>query len=377
MIAAPDKLYTSSRIRVWRECHRKAFFKYTLLIRTPQTPQMAFGTWLHVALEHWYRAWELGDLDGRLPVAFKAIDAIECDDVERAKLRALVAAYHARWHAEPWEVLGVEVEFRYYLGDIQLGGKIDAIVRETTTGRILLIEHKSTRTDASPGSVYWDRLAVDTQVSVYIDGAKYGLGYDVAGCVYDVLKVPQHEPQAGVRDEERAAKMTQGTGCSACGGRAKGPAEKGRGYLVVTFGSVVEQPPCDKCAGTGWRCDKDGVPQAPRLRAGVREHDETIEEFEERIVNAIAEHPDDYLQRGVIVRLDSELPKTRQELLDTIAEMRLLEEAGLHAPNHSNCAVGRNMCGFYAACSGRESIDNEYVFHRGESAHPELDVVAA
>ncbi len=381
-------LYTTSRLRVFRECPRKHRFKYEIGIVTPQTPAMAFGTQAHAALEAWYRAWKLAGWifeDGahqvrdcgcardicpadRLAAAMAAVDAAEIDDVDRAKLRVLVAAYDARWGGEPWEVIAVEAEFRYWLGDVEMGGKLDALVRDTATGNVYVVEHKTSTADTSPGSLYWDRLACDTQISIYVDGAATAFDVTIAGCVYDVLKRPQHELRLATPEESR--KYTQGKGCSACGGSAGGKKGivQGRGHLEVAFASEVKQPECSDCKGTGWKLGDDGQPQAPRLYKDQRDADETIDEFEERLVTEVAERADDFLARSVVVRLDSELPRMRQELIDTVSAMRALDAANLAPPNHDACVRGRDACAFFGVCSGRASLDE---FPRG-AAHPEL-----
>lgn len=364
------QLYTASRLRVFRQCNRAHFYRYALGIRTPSSPAMAFGTHAHKALEAWYRAWQTGE--DRLAAAFAVIDELEdIDDIDRIRLRVLVAAYHARWGSEDWEVLAVEQEFRYFLGGIEIGGKIDALIRERSTGRVFVVEHKTSTQDTSPGSPYWDRLAIDTQVSIYIDGASFGLDYEISGCVYDVLKRPQHELLLATPEDKR--KFTLGKGCAKCGGSAGGKKGivRGRGYYDVTFASEVKRNDCDGCAGTGWKVDDEGVPQAPRLHANQRDTDETLEQYEDRLANEIAERVDDYLARSVVVRLDSELPRMRQELVDTILSMQALDREGLAPPNHDACVRGREMCSFFSACSGRASIDDEHTFPRGD-AHPEL-----
>lgn len=365
-----SELYTASRLRVWRQCNRAHLFRYALGIRTPQAPAMLFGSCAHRALEAWYRAWQAGA--DRLAAALASIDdEAEIDDVDRVRLRVLIAAYDARWGAEDWEVLAVEVEFRYWLGDIQIGGKIDALIRERATDRVFVVEHKTSTADTSPGAPYWDRLAIDTQVSIYIDGAAFGLDYEIAGCIYDVLKRPQHELKLATPLESR--KYTLGKGCSKCGGSAGGKRGivQGRGYYEVVFASEVKQNQCEACAGTGWKLDEKGNPEAPRLHANQRDSDETIEEYADRLVAEVAERVDEFLSRSVIVRLDSELPKMRQELIDTIESMRALDERGLAPPNHDACVRGRETCAFFAACSGRASIDDPLLFPRGE-IHPEL-----
>lgn len=376
------QLYTASRLRVLRECLRKHHFRYTLGLRTAETGEMRFGTVGHRALEAWYRAWadapseadarddaaasamRADKLNCRLPAALAVIDDLP-GEFERIKLRLLVIAYHERWHAEPWTVLAVEAEFRYVLGDHLIGGKIDALVRDLD-GRVFVVEHKFTGSDTSIGGPYWERLALDTQVSIYIDGAAM-LGHEIAGCIYDVIKRPEHEQLTATPLDKR--KYTVGKGCKKCGGSAKaGEIRQGRGQYSVTFASVVELVDCDGCKATGWKLDKDGVPEAPHLHANQREADETAEEFEERLLDVIAERPDDFLQRGPIVRLEHELPLMRLDLIDWIA----VAELGVSPRNDSACVRGHRLCDFFPICAhGADPND----FPRGP-AHPELEAAA-
>lgn len=371
------ELYTSSRLRVWRQCNRAHLFRYVLGIQTPQNAAMAFGTYAHKALEHWYRAWQLGKPELRAVDALEYVDSIpveEIDEIDRIRLRTIVAAYDARWGGEDWDVLAVEAEFRYWLGDIEIGGKIDALVCDRATGRAYVVEHKTSTADTSPGSPYWDKLSLDTQISIYTDGATYGLDVEIAGCIYDVLKRPMHELKLATPAESR--KLTAGKGCKKCGGSAKaGEVIQGNGYYTVAF-TTVEQIKCDGCDGTGWKLDKDGKPEMPRLHANQRDADETLEEYEERLAAEVAERVDDYLSRGVIVRLDSELPKMRQELIDTIEAMRALDAKNLAPANHDACVRGREMCAFFPICSGRSDVSDEHAWPRG-AVHQELSNAVA
>ena len=375
-----SEMYTASRLAVWGRCKRAEFYRYVLGIQTPSGPAAEFGKHTHGALEAWYRVWQAAADDGdtrsnhsgdiRLDAAFAAIDEADTDELNKARLRALIAAYHARWGNEPWIVIGVEVEFRYWLGDIEVAGKIDAIIRDAD-GRYWIVEHKSSTQDTSAGSPYWAKLALDTQISIYVDGAAYGLDTEVAGCIYDVLKRPTHDLLKATPADQ--VEYTVGRGCSACGGSGGGKRGivQGRGYLEVVFASEVKRPECSDCKGTGWKCDDKGVPQAPRPYAKTRLADETIEEFGDRVAVEIASKPDDYLSRGVVVRLDSELPKMRADLIETVRSMRALAALDLHPPSFGACSMGREMCGFFTACSGQQSIDDEHVFPRS-GAHPEL-----
>lgn len=389
------QLYTSSRLRVLRQCLRLHRFRYELGIQTPSTPEARFGTIGHEALEAYYRAWLAApndeDVDPvtdlasreaaeaawiardealaeRLPVALAVIAASDLSPFDQTKLRLLVIAYHERWGSEDWEILAVEQEFRFLLDGHLIGGKIDAIIRNRADGRVYVLEHKFTGSETSLGGPYWERLTLDSQVSIYIDGATM-LGYDVSGCIYDVIKRPEHEPKLATPVEKR--EYTKGKGCKRCGGSAKpGAIEQGRGSYDVAFASEVKVVPCDECAGTGWKKNAAGLPGAPRLHANQRDTDETVEAFEERLLEVLAERPDGFLQRGTVVRLDDELPGLRQDLLDDIA----VAETGLAPRNPDACARFGTMCSFFDACAGRADIEDTQRFPRGR-AHPELAAI--
>ena len=352
-------LYTSSRLKVLRSCLYKHHLRYVLCLRGPETDAMRFGTIAHSALEAYFKAWQSGG--DRLTAALGVVDQV-ADPAERAKLRVLVVGYHVKWGNAPWEILAVEVEFQYELDGYLIGGKIDAVVRDNETGLVYVLEHKSTSLDTSPGAAYWSRLAVDTQVSIYLDGAAI-LGHDVAGCIYDVLVRPAHKLQFATPVEDR--KYTLGRGCKICGGNLQG--KQGRG--------VVGDHPCAVCKGGGWRLDADGQPEAPRLYAKQRETDETAEELELRIGDEVAEAPDEFFRRVTVVRLDDEVTRMRAALVETIRTSEVLAAARLAPPNPDACTAFGSMCSFFPICAGQASVDDEIRFPRGV-AHPELTAAA-
>ncbi len=366
-------LYTTSRLKTLRQCPRLHLYRYVLGIQTPSTPHAEFGTVAHSAIEAWLLAWQRGNLDGRLAAMMAAVADSTLTDDNKTRLAALLTAYHFRWCDAPWEILGVELEFRYELDGNVIGGKIDALIRRTDTGEVWIVEHKTTGQDAAPGSAYWQRLAIDTQISIYIDGATV-LGHEVAGVIYDVLARPKHEQRLATPVAER--EYTQGKGCKKCGGSGGGKAGivQGKGFYTVSM-VTVEQIPCNGCSGTGWLNDKDGKPQAPRLYANQRDTDETLQEFGDRLVDEIAAEPDSYLIRGEVVRLEDELPKMRTDLLEAIKLERAAALFNLHPRNPDACTKYGSVCHFFDACSGRADIDDEQRFPRG-LAHPELATAA-
>lgn len=367
-------LYTNSRLKTLRECLRKHMYKYVLGIRTPSTNAMDFGTVGHAALEAYLIAWKIGgQCADRLFDALGVIAGAALPEIDKAKLRVLVAAYDLRWGTEPWEIMAVEAEFRYELGGYLIGGKIDGVVRDQRDGRTYVLEHKFTRQDAAPGGTYWARLSLDAQISIYVDGATV-LGHEIAGCIYDVIQRPGHEQKLATPIDVR--KYTLGKGCKGCGGSAGGKAGvvQGRGhYIVAGPGETPQEIACEQCAGTGWKLDDAGVPQAPRLHANQRDADETLDAFTDRLTEEIAADVDGYLVRGVVVRLDDDLPKMRDDLIAWIKIEQLSSTVfGAEQPrNTESCASFGSLCPFYAACSGSASIDDQHLFPRG-AAHPEL-----
>lgn len=348
-------LWTSSRLAVTRRCLRLAHYRYGLGVVEPQNDTARFGSVGHGALEAGFLGWS-STLEHRMAVALAACDVMP-DAYERARVRAVVAGYWIRWGAEAWEILGVEQEFRFLLGDVEIGGKCDLIVRDPG-GRVWVVEHKFTKSDTEPGSPYWERLTIDTQVSIYVDGAST-LGYgDVAGVIYDVIAKPLHKPALATPLDKR--KLTKGKGCQLCGGKLSGVRGTGK------RGQDPDGLDCAGCKGTGWR-----IGEEPRLYEGQRDADEDPAAFEARILEAIAKEPDTFYRRGVVVRLEDELPKMRADILDTIKLAKVADLFDVHPRSTSACLAFGSLCSFFDACSGRADITDTARFPRG-AAHPEL-----
>lgn len=58
---------------------------------------------------------------------------------------------------------------------------------------VYVVEHKTTSSDISAGSLYWQTLCIDSQLSVYHQAATR-LGYEPEGVIYDVIKKPLLRP---------------------------------------------------------------------------------------------------------------------------------------------------------------------------------------
>lgn len=319
------RLLTSSRLKDARACQRLHRLVYTSGYR-PVTDAAAlrFGTLFHRGQEPWWLAWKSCG-EERLALALQAV-AGEADPFDLVRAEELLRGYHFRWAAEPYEVLAVEVPFETELRNPisgassrtwRLAGKIDAIVRDTRDGRILVVEHKTSSEDISPGSEYWRRLRMDGQVSVYYEGAR-SLGFDVAGCLYDVIHKPTIRPLLATPEESRKYK-------------------------------------------------KDGT-----LYAAQRDQDETPEEFRARLVESIAEKPEAYFARGEVVRLEAEMSDALFDIWQLGQQIRESELADRAPRNPDACVRFGRTCPFFGVCTGTESLDDATLFTCSTIVHPEL-----
>lgn len=380
MTAAPApaaELWTASRIASFQSCARKHHYRYVLGIDGGTSDVARFGTVGHSALEFWLRYHHRADLaaGNRDVIALEQCDALP-DVYERARLRAVILGYTVRWGGVQWRVLAVELEFSYQLGDITIAGKMDAIV-EVLSGSdagVYVVEHKFTKMDSAPGSTYWERLTIDAQVSIYVDGAKCA-GYDVRGVIYDVIAKPGHEPARATPVELR--KYTQpvdrkGKGCKACGGRVGGKSGPAKGTGMVEGPGPDGAPslhPCSACSATGWA--EEPRQEQSRLYANQRDTDETPEDFEARVAEAIAAAPDSYYRRAVIVRLDHELPQMRTDIADTVRLARVAHLFELAPRSTGACSKFGSLCHFFPICSGAADVDDTSRFPRARP-HAEL-----
>jgi len=336
------EVITKSRLASFSTCQRLHDLTYNKGYRSILPRELAeWGTLFHAGLDAWWSTYigttpEAPPLGGMaLANALAAFATMRAsspalDDTAFAKAEIMMAAYDARWAPtmDEWEVLGVEVEFVTTVPGrkrLRVAGKLDKLLRRRATGEIFYGEHKTTGADLSAGSTYWQRLRMDSQVSIYFGGCRE-LGHEPAGCLYDVIDRP-------------AQKLLKAT-----------PVEQ-RKYTKAT----AKEP--------------------SRLYSNQRENDETVDEFRKRVGAMIAENPDAYFARAEVVRLESELEESARDVEAVALQIRASASAD-HAPRNPNaCFLYNRPCEFLDACSGLASLDDETKFTRIANVHPELSLV--
>jgi hypothetical protein len=322
-----SNLITVSRMRSFNSCRRLHHYKYELGFRSVRTAStLAFGTLIHAGLEAWWKA-----KADRLQFALVAMveSSADVDDNTMAKATVLMCGYDTRWLPEmgDLEVLRVEAQFTaplrnpttgYPCRDLEVAGKLDVLVRRISTGKVWFYEHKTSSEDLTLGSQYWQRLRMDPQVSVYYEGAK-ALGFEVEGCVYDVLAKFKERPKLATPVEKR-------------------------------------------------KYTKEG-----KLYSGQRDTDETSEEFRARLAASIMENPDAFFARVEVVRTEDELRESQSDTHVTALMIRECARLERAPRNPDACFLYHRICDFHPVCSGCGSLNDETSYQRLVNVHPELE----
>jgi hypothetical protein len=307
---------TNSMRNKFASCHRAFKFCYEDLKRPIKTSDaLNFGTAMHSMLEGYW--------NGKVPM-LPAMD----DSYQEMTLLALFEGYQKRWLESDrmtYETIGTEMRFDAPLMNPETGGvsktfhlsgKIDALAKEKATGKVVIVEHKTTGQDIGPGSDYWRKLPIDGQVSGYYCGAE-ALGHEASTCLYDVIRKPTIKPYKATPEDKR-------------------------------------------------KYNKDGS-----LSKACRENDETPDEWYERLTADIASRPDYYYARIEISRSDNDLLEYLFDMWAVSREIADAQRMNRWSRNPQACSVF-GTCEYFGVCTGEQDIDDVTLFRTAERANEEL-----
>lgn len=99
---------------------------------------------------------------------------------------------------------------------------------------------------------------------------------------------------------------------------------------------------------------------------------ESPQEYRDRMLAAIAEKPEHYYQRGVVVRLEEEERDAAFDAWQTAEQIRLSRKSGRWPRNVDSCSQYNRMCDYWEVCSGETGIDDR-VRYQVTAPHPELE----
>jgi hypothetical protein len=241
----------------------------------------------------------------------------------------MLVGYSARWWSELYRVIAVEAEFNAPLVNpdtgeestvFRLGGKIDCLLEDLRTHDVVLLESKTTSEDATPGSPYWLRTLMSSQLSTYMIGVK-SLRYEPKTIVYDVLHRPALRPLKATPIESRKYKA-------------------------------------------------NGV-----LYANQRERDELPEEFRFRVRESIVENPSKHYNRGSPVMLERDRLDAAYDAWHIAELIHEGREKQRFPRNPDACSGGLNaICTFLPVCSGGADVGDPFRYRRVKYEHEELSV---
>jgi hypothetical protein len=208
-------------------------------------------------------------------------------------------------------------------------GKIDRTVRRRQQN--MIGEYKSTSRPIGSDSSYWNRLNLDTQVSVYCLAARQGIG-DVAGVLYDVWHRPTIRPRK-LTQADSAEFVKTGLYC-------------GREFLIHH---------ARHASSGGIQVDGVAAEIEPGKKEGSFALRETPEMFGARLLQDITERPEFYFARREIARTDTDLEDFSWELLHIYQSMRAMERSGHWFRNESQCEA-TFRCQYASICFHRQNV---------------------
>lgn len=209
----------------------------------------------------------------------------------------------------------------------------------------LVVEHKTTSADITPGSPYWRRLALDAQVSLYLGGA--------GSLLYDVIKKPSLRPLRATPVEARRYTQAKSKACPECKRKNATPAPHTVDGLTCSEERIITDP-------------------GGKLYADQRDADETPDAYEARLLADIAQHPDAYYQRGTVVRTEEEAQEAGRDVWMTARMIRESRYLGAWPRNPSACDAYGRTCDYWPVCSGTASIDDDVLYRDAGAQHEEL-----
>ena len=215
-------------------------------------------------------------------------------------------------------------------------GKRDGVL-EDAHGNIWLLEHKTSSEDISPGSNYWKRLSIDTQISKYLLSLVHDFpNHEIMGVIYDVVRKPSL--RFGTR-----------------------PVLDDEGKKIVKDGSgnrVMNKN------GTPKQSVTSGSDQYLEVR------DETPQEYEVRCRESIEKSERPFVEIQKVAQTNETLQEYMKDAWASAEQILYWRDKDLWPKNPESC-LQYGSCEFLDLCVGQATVDN-IRFAKRTSLHPEL-----
>ena len=327
-------IHTTSSLNCWLTCQQKYNYIYELGYRTSETiPAYLIGTAVHLGLEYFWEGKTVNEALLAVEGYMNSEPYFKGDGwIEKLRIPAYIAGYYHRWlkDRDLYEVIGVELEFQHKASSYSEAGKLDVLVRRKSDGKLVIIEHKTASKfskASEPGSAYWQKLSMDTQMCFYHRHIQklYGEEPEI---LYDVVIKSKSAP-------------------------LKGKARKRKGETDAEFAQR--------------KYDSAETPSEYRARIKEVYRAEGAERYIRKTVHLTQQEVD-----RKMVELDSMMndimePGTNEAADDHWAEKRT------RIRNTTACSSFGGACEFLGVCTGLEQLDDPK-FEKKEKLHSELTV---
>lgn len=282
----------------------------------------------------------------------KCPPSVELVDWEVERTVLLYSALGWKWYYQDdqIETIAREVSFSRQINNLySRRGKIDRIIRHN--GQLCLGEYKSTGKPIDPGSLYWDRLKLDSQLTLYLIEARhaqlagqleqFGISATdplISGMLYDVWHKPGIRPKKLTQAESKKF-MADGE------------------YFGEKFEILTEYEPNEN---RGMGCvTVDGT--IAEITSGKKEGTfairETPEMFGARLLADIRENPEKHFARKPIARTDKELARFEKEFSNIARLVHFTTRQGLWVRNENHCDA-TFRCSFHPICYYDLDVEN-------------------
>lgn len=351
---------SATSISDYKLCPWLFYLRHVLRLRPVEEPEAARqGTNWHKCLEI------LTDPDGGREAMIDHLNAayancppsVELTDWEIERTILLYSALGWLWYYsdDQVETIAREIHFKRQINNLySRRGKMDRIVRRIK--RLLLGEYKSTSKPIDSGSIYWDHLKLDSQLTLYLIEARhaqltgqleqYGISATdplISGVLYDVWRRPTIRPK----------KLTQA--------ESKKFAQDGM-YFDEKFKVEATNPASSMGDGKDLGLLINDVPAESTYgkKEGTFAIRETPEMFGARLLAGIREHPENYFARREIARTDQELARADVEYSNIARLTHFTTQRELWFRNEHQC-IQKWRCAFTPICLYNIDVSNGQV----------------
>jgi PD-(D/E)XK nuclease superfamily len=309
---------------------------------------LAFGSCMHAGLDPWFRT---ANLDSALAAIQAYARKHDLDPYDLVACEVLMVGYHERWIDEPLTVLFVEQEFTAPLTNPDTGhdsktweqyGRFDAVVKDQFE-RVWVAEHK-TRGGDLDDPLYWQKMRLDAQISTYHGGVR-SLGVEPAGVLYDVIRKPPKPAKATPMDKRKYTQQKD-KACPECKKKSAPP-----GPHRIDVSGKDEPERFALCSDSRVITDPGG-----KLYANMREHDETLTEYRERVIELVTKDPNAFYRRAHIERSEEDEREAARDIWQQAQTMREAQKLNRYPRNPDACVRFGDTCPFFPICT-REVTD--------------------